>query len=1308
MGLSGGGWEDDEDVQRAAPPPAAAYGLEVFKFDPGPVATQEELQRDADRRVQDHPQLKEALRREKAAITGILQSCLDKVQDQLERGEAVCQKAHFPLVNPINFDDLEDFAQHDHFTVDLRVDHVDDALRSLVKSLLGTVWSTVELENVKKAKSLERFAEALHERMRTLEHHLNDRSRALKDCRYAYFKEITHLRNQLYIQSQEGEDFEPVEAYFFDPTEFLEEELRLQLNDKITLSVKVYHEKLVALKRLVSDLELRLETAEALNNSRGLDHLEAYLQAACSQHSAKKTVATLGSLQEKEMQKWAAAWATSAGWMPSQGSPSPVLEGSSAPSAKSLEAMREAMKKAHEEAENERALRSQLEEALERAQKELQETRYKLEGAESRGKPEGNIGRKSLMPVTPGTLTDNTAEMDELRKNVQLGKINLEKEKERTEAANQRAMQAQDRIKALEDEIRAKAGATMQGPMVGSKTDEEKEQLEDYEQTWQALVQAGHATPGSRRKRLKGTAEELIHGLRDRQERLSALEAASSKLQKSIESYRADAEKSQRRAEESERRMTEAMQVSDAQREELRDARRARQAELSVESSDSDVVPELAEQVGNRWAALGSGFEVEVQTDITANGGNFYLLEEPPEGLEAIIRAELDELNACSNASRDSVLSRIRKSYRPPVGFGSGLCSRGEFLRLFNGVKVRLGHYEELVERINRLRRSELQQVIEGVHFLMDSTLPDDDVGIRDAIFGRGITQVMLDNTKDPLSFADLVKRWGRKLRRIIGHVLKACSSVRLGVHPNRRIFVPVIGGTTAHVGESGGDLPARQRKDFSPPRPRLYENAGDGRAASGSRRQASPEELRPMMSLSGRTMVPFGDPGGELVVQNEPAFSAEFLMRTAAGVETLAHTSLAPNIVVNGRFVPRAADTAWSQDVKLTNCNGADGHAAENAPEGEQQQRGLPCIEGTSLPAAATREHSPETFRRRSPSPPPPSPFGRSRQASPANSVIDRAAEEADAFHLEQEAAIQNGGRHSPHGAFWTEPPEAGTSAQPVEDVQLSSIEAFDDAKLHVPLLYLPFGGTAAQEVEARLAAHEVGVGTGLAAVRSARGGGAEEESSAATRRRPGTANVSQRPTEDLRRHRPGTAPPRASATAPPRADTAAPPRADTASPATAASSACDWRPLSYGRAAADPERSLERERKRWIEISSVPRGASQPSSASGQSSHARPMTRVASAGRIRPAGRTPVNAAMSRSASSGALGSSAKSPDGTTGQLPVPSSTGLPPPSRWLPKPGVAVTSEGSRPADDGALKPPLNVHKLTGAAKRGGMRQ
>ena len=35
-------------------------------------------------------------------------------------------EAHFPLLNPRDFDDLESFARHDHFAVDLRVDKVCD------------------------------------------------------------------------------------------------------------------------------------------------------------------------------------------------------------------------------------------------------------------------------------------------------------------------------------------------------------------------------------------------------------------------------------------------------------------------------------------------------------------------------------------------------------------------------------------------------------------------------------------------------------------------------------------------------------------------------------------------------------------------------------------------------------------------------------------------------------------------------------------------------------------------------------------------------------------------------------------------------------------------------------------------------------------------------------------------------------------------------------------------------------------------------------------------------------------------------
>ncbi|CAJ1441353.1 unnamed protein product [Effrenium voratum] len=219
MGILGNFLEEEE----LRKPPPVTYGLEPFTFDPGPQPSQEELAREAERRVRSDKRFREALRGQKAAITALLQGCLEKVNGQLERGEEICQKAHFPLLNPRSFADLGAFAGHDHFTVDLRVDQVDEALQKLVNSLFGIVWTTVSVENETRAKSLDRFNKALQERMETLEHHLQDRSRQLSNCRYAYFLEITHLRNQLYM-SQSDEDFEPVEAYFFDPTEYLEEE----------------------------------------------------------------------------------------------------------------------------------------------------------------------------------------------------------------------------------------------------------------------------------------------------------------------------------------------------------------------------------------------------------------------------------------------------------------------------------------------------------------------------------------------------------------------------------------------------------------------------------------------------------------------------------------------------------------------------------------------------------------------------------------------------------------------------------------------------------------------------------------------------------------------------------------------------------------------------------------------------------------------------------------------------------------------------------------------------------------------------
>eukprot|EP00439_Symbiodinium_sp_Y106_P015427 s8175_g2.t1 len=333
MGVSGGNWDDDEEVSRNAP--TVTYGLEPFVFDPGPQPTQagfiarshviasrssqEELANDAERRVRQDKRFREALRRQKAAITAILQGCFEKVNGQLERGEAVCQKAHFPLLHPVEFEDLEAFARHDHFVLDLRIDKVDEALQTLVSCLFGAVWTNVHVDS-RLSEGENALLGKRHEsqRSRTVQPgpsrkddelwlqlgQSDDRSRQLSNCRYAYFLEITHLRNQLYIKHQEGdENFEPVEAYFFDPTEYLEEdgELRQQLNDKITLSVKVYSDKLRICQRRIADLELQLETVEALSRSREDDSADNCIQFACNKHGSQNVIDSLARLADKDI-----------------------------------------------------------------------------------------------------------------------------------------------------------------------------------------------------------------------------------------------------------------------------------------------------------------------------------------------------------------------------------------------------------------------------------------------------------------------------------------------------------------------------------------------------------------------------------------------------------------------------------------------------------------------------------------------------------------------------------------------------------------------------------------------------------------------------------------------------------------------------------------------------------------------------------------------------------------------------------------------------------------------------------------------
>ncbi|CAL1131348.1 unnamed protein product [Cladocopium goreaui] len=799
-----------------------AFADGKFEFDPGPQPSQElgqlltllrrfggarldeDLTRDAEMRVRSDKRFREALCKEKAAITAVLQTCLEKVNGQLERGEEICQKAHFPLLNPRDFDDLESFARHDHFAVDLRVDKVDEALQKLVSSLLGIVWTNVHVENQSKAKSLDLFCQALQERMETLEYHLKDRSKQLSNCRHAYFLEITHLRNQLYIKSQsDDENFEPVEAYFFDPTEYLEEELRQQLNDKITLSVKVYKERLNEKCREIADLQLQLETLEALNAARNEDNLESHLQIACNRHGAKNTVETLAKVAEKEMKEWAQM---ARGGKTPQGS---AMEASFETSPARLEQMRQAMMQAAQEAEQERSARLEAEKSLQEALQQIQQLKNEIDALKQRleaGHPPAKV--EVPAPVQVGNMID-PKEMDELRK--ELARMKLQLDKERSRNAELELLQE-------------------------AKASETRAKLEDYEDTHAVLKEAQevHKTKtddAGPTESLTACAEQVVTALKERSHELESLRSLSKNAMSPPGSRQGS--KSRMGSRQTTGHLDRTDEAEDSE----------------VENIDFDGEP--AEGCQHR----------EAQTNVTCASGSFYLLEalETPE--EEAIKNELEELQACMDNAFDAALGTIRGCLKPPRGQGTNRCSRGAFLRLFHGVRSRLGRYDQLIERINSMRRAELEQVLEGVHFLMESSLPDEDIGLRDAIFGKGITKVMLEETRDQ-DFSALVKRWRGHCGRIVGHLVGSRANIFLEAHPGRRIFIPLPGTVPSHDGGTGGGLQARQRKDFSPTRQQLFEGLSDyggespcstmrGRKFSTSRspRKGNPGNPSPMPS---------------------------------------------------------------------------------------------------------------------------------------------------------------------------------------------------------------------------------------------------------------------------------------------------------------------------------------------------------------------------------------------------------------------------------------------------------------------------
>mmetsp|Transcript_67715 Transcript_67715/g.124886 ORF Transcript_67715/g.124886 Transcript_67715/m.124886 type:complete len:507 (+) Transcript_67715:125-1645(+) len=447
MGVTTYGWDASEV--------SAPYGLQPFVFDPGEVKTQQELVKDAERKVKADKLLTKSLKMRKGEITKILQEGMDRLHEQLEQGEDIAKTASFPLLNPFDFKDLEGLAKHD-FTVDLHADVVDSILQGLVSELLGIVWRNCCVENESKLSALERHNEALLGRMQTLEYHLSDRSRQLSNCRFAYFLEITHLRNQVYIKGKEGDKFEAVEAYFFDPTEFLEEELRTQLNDKINLSVKVYAEKLKEMQRLCEDLQMKLDTAGEFSRSSQKGKVEELIKPLVTRFGIKKCIDALNSESEREVGEWALEWAKKQGMKKGAEVAKAEAEQVEAVRAEAKTWEKEAVKlrdvllRGQEELQEEQRERASLQEQLDKANAQLEQLQQRLPSS-SPAKEERRQTSQAA-PVQRETLGD-VEQMDSLRKQIARLRLDMEKANEQKVAAEKKSAEQQAAATAAQESV---------------------------------------------------------------------------------------------------------------------------------------------------------------------------------------------------------------------------------------------------------------------------------------------------------------------------------------------------------------------------------------------------------------------------------------------------------------------------------------------------------------------------------------------------------------------------------------------------------------------------------------------------------------------------------------------------------------------------------------------------------------------------------------------------------------------------------------------------------------------------------------
>eukprot|EP00929_Paragymnodinium_shiwhaense_P122603 TRINITY_DN9548_c0_g1_i1.p1 TRINITY_DN9548_c0_g1~~TRINITY_DN9548_c0_g1_i1.p1 ORF type:complete len:1246 (-),score=397.08 TRINITY_DN9548_c0_g1_i1:21-3758(-) len=816
--------------------------LEPFAFDSDHVPSLPEWKAHLMKRLEFDQDIKGSLKTAKGELLDILQDCLNRINEQLEKGEECARAAYFPLVNTFDFGDFEAIAKHD-FTIDLHSDVVDEVLKKLKGSLLASIWRCAPPENPRQAKMLVHYNQALQERMQLMEKHLQDRARALTSLRCSYFLEITHLRNQVYLMRGREATFEPVEAYFFDPCDSLEENLREQLNGKITQSLTVKERQLQKAKQIIEELEDQL--ASALNRQDlGQCELKEVLQVTCRKHGELKTVETLAEVAPKEAAEWAAAWCKEQGWVPKSSLDAlrKQLEDTVAAMQQELDRTREALKKAESELEQERQRLRQLEAELEQSKAATEAASAALAAKKPQqreAKVEPNVKKEEDLVKQ---LRQAEATIEELRR--ELRELQRRAEAEAARLAELQAALAKAKAELEAEEARrarleAETGKAAAPIAEAGVSEADLQALEDYHSAKQAVRPLKSAL---------GISDGLGNLTRD----LGAIHAA-------VLAEREDAAQKAKEAEEAQRRLRELEKQLEEERaklqEELQTLRqRLSQAEEALseavasrrssvaDAPQSPVTEREAPQKREAEGRTGAALTLACQTNITAHSDSgFYLLEVPPTCAEEAVREEVADLQACAQANWAATLEQIRASKLPPEGVGNGFCARGCFIRLFQAAKQRLIRHDELIAMIEALKRAELHQVLQGVHLLMESRQPDLDADLRDLVFGRGFTLQNVVHSRG-LEFTELCRRQTKLVTRIVRQLLKSRAHIELDVHPRRRTYVPGGAAGPRHFGDglyAGSGLLARQVRDSSPTKEPLWAGL------------LTEEEIQDMLSMS-------------------------------------------------------------------------------------------------------------------------------------------------------------------------------------------------------------------------------------------------------------------------------------------------------------------------------------------------------------------------------------------------------------------------------------------------------------------------